>query len=99
MFWTIQDFNDDIPVNIRFRVDDKYIFQYAANIVKKTTMVEVNPGQDLKSMISKLEMAQNFYVQMLDDEDLVRSFDHMQWRFQTDNAEKVIKDFQDIIKI
>ena len=50
-------------------------------------------------MISKLEMAQNFYVQMLDDEDLVRSFDHTQWRFQTDNAKKVIKDFQNSIKI
>jgi len=29
----------------------------------------------------------------------VWSFDHTQCRFQTDNAEKVIKCFQDIIKI
>jgi hypothetical protein len=99
MFWTIQDFKNDIPVVIRFRVDDKFIFQYEATIVKKTTMVEVDAGQDLKSMIEKLEMAQNFYIQMLDEAELVRSFEHTQWRFQTDNAQKVIKDFQSIIKI
>ena len=99
MFWTIQDFKNDIPVVIRFRVDDKYIFQYEATIVKKTTMVEIDAGQDLKSMIEKLEMAQNFYIQMLDESELVRSFEHTQWRFQTDNAQKVIKDFQSIIKI
>ncbi len=62
-------------------------------------MVQINDGQDLKSMIDKLEMAQNFYVQMLDEEKLVRSFEHTQWRFQTDNAQKVIKEFQRIIKI
>lgn len=99
MFWRIQSFREDIPVQIRVRLDDKFIFQYDATIIKKTGKVVINPGQDLKSMISKLESAERFYLQMLDTENKVNSFEHTQWKFETNNAETVIKDFQEVANI
>lgn len=99
MFWRIQSFKEDIPVQIRFRLDDKYIFEYEATVVKKTGKVIINPGQDLKMMINKLEMANTFYLQMLDIEQKLPSFEHTQWKFETNNAQKVIRDFQKVANI
>jgi len=99
MFWRIQSYKEDIPVQVRIRLDDNYIFQYEATIVKKTGKVVINQGQDLKSMIAKLELAERFYLQMLDTENKVNSFEHTQWKFETSNAASVIRDFQKVANI
>lgn len=99
MFWRIQDFRKDVPVQIRFRLDSKFIFEYDATVIKKSGKVIINDGQDLKMMISKLENAEKFYLQMLDTENQLPSFEHTQWKFETNNAQKVIRDFQKVANI
>ena len=99
MFWRIQSYKEDIPVQVRIRLDSQFIFEYTATIIKKSGKVVIDQGQDLKMMIDKLEMAETFYLQMLDSENRLPSFEHTQWKFETNNAQKVIRDFQKVANI